>query len=161
DAVALLRGHQPEGRFPSQAEDDEARAIAQLLKGFTLAVETAAIYLGRHPGEDACLVFRGRLIKAGLVPGGKVAEEDPAVAVRHPERSLGKTLAITFETLSPETLHLLTLASLLPADAIALPWLEAVAARPATRDGATVSTSTSRVTTDLLLSLRLLQPTDV
>ena len=49
DALALMRSHQPEGRFASQDEEKEARQIVQLLRGFTLAVETAAIYLGRHP----------------------------------------------------------------------------------------------------------------
>ncbi len=49
DALALMRSHQPEGRFASQQEDDRARAIVRLLRGFTLAVETAAIYLGATP----------------------------------------------------------------------------------------------------------------
>jgi len=61
DALALLRSHQPEGRFPSQAEDDEAGAIARLLEGFTQAVETAAIYLGRHPSSNSSRRLRERL----------------------------------------------------------------------------------------------------
>jgi len=160
DAVALLRGHQPEGRFPSQTEDGEARAIARLLEGFTLAVETAGIYLGRHPAPDICRRYRERL-ERGLLPESETSAGDPAVAVRHRERLLARTLEPTFETLSPEAAHLLTLGSLLPAAAIALPWLEAAAARPVTGDNGTVSASALRATTDVLLGLRLLQPADV
>jgi hypothetical protein len=37
DAPALLRSHQPEGRFVNLAEDNQARTIARLLGGFTSA----------------------------------------------------------------------------------------------------------------------------
>ncbi len=47
DAMALMRSHQPQGRFAGE-EENEARRIVRLLRGFTLAVETAAIYLGRR-----------------------------------------------------------------------------------------------------------------
>jgi hypothetical protein len=50
---------------------------------------------------------------------------------------------------------------LLPADFIALPWLEAVAVRPVAGNNVTVPTSAFRATTGLLFGLRLLQPTDV
>ena len=58
DALALMRSHQPEGRFANEQEDNEARAIVRLLRGFTLAVETAAIYLGRDTVPDPCHRFR-------------------------------------------------------------------------------------------------------
>ncbi|MFI5459990.1 MAG: tetratricopeptide repeat protein [Isosphaerales bacterium] len=151
DALALLRSHQPDGRFPSQAEDDEARAIARLLEGFTLAVETTAIYLGRHPGSDSCRRLRERL-RTELLAESETSAGDPSVAVRHRERLLATTLEPTFETLSPEAIHLLTLASLLPADAIALPWLQAVAAQ---------QIQAFRPTVDLLQGLRLFQATEV
>ena len=164
DALALLRSHQPDGRFPNQAEDDEARAIARLLGGFTLAVETAAIYLGRHPGLNSCQRLRERL-EAGSerLPTSEEIAKDPTVAVRHRERLLGKTLAITFETLSPEAIHLLTLASLLPADAIALPWLQAVGANTsrAFHEDPSGPNAVFHQTVDLLLGLRLFQATDV
>ncbi|MFI5461532.1 MAG: NB-ARC domain-containing protein [Isosphaerales bacterium] len=163
DALALLRSHQPDGRFPSQAEDDEARAIARLLEGFTLAVETAAIYLGRHPGSDSCRHLRERLRKE-LLAESETSAGDPAVAVRHRERLLARTLEPTFETLSPEAIHLLTLGSLLPADAIALPWLQVVGAQQiqAFRDnGADPAGSLFRPTIDLFQGLRLFQATEV
>jgi tetratricopeptide (TPR) repeat protein len=149
DALALLRSHQPEGRFPDQAEDDEAGTIARLLEGFTLAVETAAIYLGRNASPDACRSFRARL-QADLLASSEQAASDPTVAVRHRERLLGRTLAFTFDTLPSEAIHLLVVASLLPADAVALPWLEVVAEIPAFLS-----------TVDLLQGLRLFQTTDV
>ncbi len=158
DALALLRSHQPGGRFVNQDEDDEARIIARLLGGFTLAVETAAIYLGRHAGENACRAFRERL-QASLLAESEKGAGDSTVAVRHRERLLGKTLAFTFETLSPEALHLLTLASLLPADFVALPWLQTVGsdAVPAFRDDAGAPSSLFRQTVDHLFGLRLFQ----
>jgi hypothetical protein len=67
DALALMRSHQPEGRFANEDKENEALRIVQLLRGFTLAVETAAIYLGRHPAPDACRQFCGRLCLAKLL----------------------------------------------------------------------------------------------
>lgn len=127
DALALMRNHQPGGRFASQREDDEARAIVRLLRGFTLAVETAAIYLGRNTAPDACRRFRERL-SPDLLCESETAATDPAVAVRHRVRSLEKTLALTLQTLTSESRHVLNLASLLPADSIAVPWLAFVGA---------------------------------
>jgi len=127
DALALMRSHQPEDRFARQQEDDEARAIVRLLRGFTLAVETAAIYLGRDTAPDACRRFRERL-SPDLLRESEATAIDSAVAVRHRVRSLEETLAFTLQTLTPEALHLLEIASLLPADQIALPWLKSVGA---------------------------------
>lgn len=162
DALALMRSHQPEGWFPSEAEDQEARDIVTLLEGFTLAVETAAIYLGRHPAPDACRAFRERL-QINLLEESEGAAGDSAVAVRHRERLLKNTLAFTFETLPPEVLHLLTLSALLPADQVAVPWLQALAADrfPHFKDGNGASSSAFRQAMDLLLGLRLFQSSGV
>ncbi len=46
DALALIESYQPGGRFRSKAERDAAREIVRLLGSFTLAVESAAVYLG-------------------------------------------------------------------------------------------------------------------
>jgi len=127
DALALMRSHQPQGRFEGEDEESEARQIVRLLRGFTLAVETAAIYLGRHPGADVCRQFRERL-SPDLLRESEQAATDPAVAVRHRVRSLEKTLDFTLATLTPEALHLLTFAALLPADQVAVPWLRALGA---------------------------------
>src|SRR6185312_7596236 len=147
---------------------------------FTLAIETAGIYLGRHAGPDACRAFHERLKAAGLLKSAEEPAKNPAVAVRHRERSLGKTLAFTFETLSREAIHLLTLASLLPADSIALPWIQAIATKafppldPTANLTALVTSTAPEIPqgkagipsdkfpeiVDLLLGLRLLQTSD-
>lgn len=162
DALALMRSHQPGGRFASQQEDDEARAIERLLRGFTLAVETAAIYLGRDTAPDACRRFRERL-SPDLLRESETAATDPAVAVRHRVRSLEETLAFTLQTLTPEAMHLLTIASLLPADQIALPWLKTVGAQrpPALAAAPSEPTSEFRQAEELLLGVRLFQSSGV
>ncbi len=156
DALALMRSHQPEGRFASQDEENEARLIVRLLRGFTLAVETAAIYLGRHPAPDACRSFRERL-SPDLLRESEQAATDPAVAVRHRVRSLDETLAFTLATLTPEAMHLLTFAALLPADQVAVPWLRVLGAEryPAFQNS---EGNTFRQPLELLLGLRLFQP---
>lgn len=158
DALALMRSHQPEGRFASQQEDDEARAIVRLLRGFTLAVETAAIYLGRDTAPEACRRFRERL-SPDLLRESETAATDPAVAVRHRVRSLEETLAFTLQTLTPEATHVLNIASLLPADQIALPWLKTVGAEkfPAFAAEPAEPNSAFRQAEELLLGLRLFQ----
>ena len=50
------------------------------------------------------------------------------MAVRHRVRSLDETLAFTLATLTPEAMHLLTFAALLPADQVAVPWLRVLGA---------------------------------
>lgn len=156
DALALMRSHQPEGRFASSDEDNEARQIVRLLCGFTLAVETAAIYLGRHPAPDACRLFHERL-SPDLLRESEQAASDTAVAVRHRTRSLDETLALTLATLTPEAMHLLTFAALLPADQVAVSWLRALSAEryPAFKDSESNAFSQPL---DLLLGLRLFQP---
>jgi tetratricopeptide (TPR) repeat protein len=158
DALALMRSHQPTGRFASEDEENEARRIVQLLRGFTLAVETAAIYLGRHAAPDACRKFRERL-SPDLLRESEQAATDPTVAVRHRIRSLDETLAFTLATLTHEAMELLTFASLLPADQVAVPWLRALAAEryPAFKDE---QSSAFQTPLELLLGLRLFQPGD-
>ncbi|MFZ4766823.1 MAG: TIR domain-containing protein, partial [Roseimicrobium sp.] len=158
DALALMRSHQPEGRFSSEAEDEEARQIVHLLRGFTLAVETAAIYLGRHPAADACRSFRERL-SPDLLRESEEAATDATVAVRHRVRSLEETLAFTLETLTPEALRLLQISSLLPADQVAVPWLLALGAAniPAFKDAAGAASEEFGTPLAHLLGLRMFQ----
>jgi tetratricopeptide (TPR) repeat protein len=158
DALALMRSHQPEGCFGSQEEDDEARAIVRLLRGFTLAVETAAVYLGRNIAPDACRRFRKRL-SPDLLKESETAASDATVAIRHRVRSLEETLSFTLQTLSAEAMHLLRISSLLPADQIALPWLKEVGARKYSAFAAepTEPNSAFLEAEELLLGLRLFQ----
>ncbi|MGO9776029.1 MAG: tetratricopeptide repeat protein [Terracidiphilus sp.] len=156
DALALMRSHQLEGRFASSDEDNEARQIVRVLRGFTLAVETAAIYLGRHPAPDACHLFRERL-SPDLLRESEQAATDLAVAVRHSVRSLDETLAFTLATLTPEAMHLLTFAAMLPADQVAVPWLRVLGEEryPAFHEN---EGNAFDQPLELLLGLRLFQP---
>jgi predicted ATPase len=79
DALALLRTHQPGRRFPTQQADDDAREIVRVLDGFTLAVETAAIYLGRHADTVTCAEFL-RQLRARLLEHSEDAAGDETVA---------------------------------------------------------------------------------
>ena len=74
DALALIESYQPDGRFGGRAcpepveraERDAAREIVRLLGCFTLAVESAAVYLGQFANDVTCAAFLARLKKEGL-----------------------------------------------------------------------------------------------
>ena len=149
DAFALMQSHQPQRRFASVQEAVAAREIVRQLDRFTLAVETAAIFLGRHPAPDACRNFLRRL-QTDLLRESEAAAADPAVAVRHRERLLEKTLAITLETVTPAAAQLLSLACLLPADHVASSWLATLSGLPR---------NVLRKAIELLSGLRLFQAT--
>jgi len=162
DALALIRAHQPERHFADAGDESAAREVVELLAGFTLAVETAAIYLGRHAAPGVIATLAGRL-RAIRLPTSEDVAANPVVAVRHREKLLEITLASTFETLSAEHQHVLALAALLPPDLIALPWLRAIAGktRPELRaDSGTLATARWNRLTEWLLGLRLFQPTE-
>lgn len=159
DAFALVRAHQPGASF-SHGDAPAARELVAILDGFTLAVETAAIYLGRHAAPGVIEGYIERLRRA-VLSESESAAADPRVAVRHKEKLLEHTLAITFETLGAEQLHVLALAALLPADQVALPWLRSVAREqfpaPEQDDGPSDVDSSWRLAASLV-SLRLFQP---
>ena len=97
-----------------------------LLGRLTLAVEIAAVYLGQFP-EVSCAAFCERLKREGLT-GLEGAAQETTEGVRHAEKSLSATLRPTLERLGKAERLTLTLAALLPADHVALPWIRAVAA---------------------------------
>jgi hypothetical protein len=66
DALALVESYQPDRRFRSELERDAAREIVRLLGCFTLAVESAAVYLGHFANDVTCAAFLARLEKEGL-----------------------------------------------------------------------------------------------
>jgi hypothetical protein len=51
DALQLIRQHQPDQIFPTPEEERAAAEIIEALGGLTLAIETAAIYLGQHASQ--------------------------------------------------------------------------------------------------------------
>lgn len=98
DALALMESYMPRGCFRSEAERDVAREIVRLLDGFTLAVESAAVYLGQYANDVTCAGFLARLKKSGLA-GLDAAADQSSEAVLHGEKRLGATLQPTLERL--------------------------------------------------------------
>ncbi len=126
DALSLIESHQRGGRFRDAAERDAAREIVRLLGGFTLAVEEAAVYLGRYP-EVTCAAFLARLRREGLEGLDNAAGQSGA-GVRHGEIRLDATLRPMLERLSAAERLVMDYAALLPPDHAALPWLRELAA---------------------------------
>jgi hypothetical protein len=99
DAIALIERYQPEGEFPDDAAREAAREIVGLLGRFTLAVETAAVFLGQFADDVNCADFRDRLKKEGL-KGLEEAAGETSEGVRHGEKRLTVTLRPTLERLA-------------------------------------------------------------
>ena len=127
DALALIESYQPGGRFRDAAERGAAEEIVRLLGRFTLAVETAAVFLGQFADDVTCAGFRDRLKKQGLT-GLEGAASATSEGVRHGEKSLSATLAPTLERLGEPERLALAYAALLPPDHVPLPWLRALMA---------------------------------
>lgn len=127
DALDLIESFQPSGKFPGEAERDDAREIVRLLGRFTLAVEAAAVYLGQFSGDVTCSGFLARLKKEGL-EGLEGAARQTTEGLLHDEKSLTATLRPTLDRLDEPEKLALTYGALLPADQIALPWIRALVA---------------------------------
>jgi hypothetical protein len=127
DAIALIERYQPDGEFPSEAAREAARQIVGLLGRFTLAVETAAVFLGQFADDVSCVAFRDRLKKEGLT-GLEDAAGETSEGVRHGEKRLTATLRPTLERLGEPEKLALSFAALLPADHVALPWVRKLVA---------------------------------
>jgi tetratricopeptide (TPR) repeat protein len=163
DALALIESYQPDGRFCSDAERDAAREIVRLLGCFTLAVESAAVYLGQFANDVTCAAFLARLKREGL-EGLDVAATQSSEGVLHEEKRLGATLRPTLERLSTSEKLALTFSSFLPADQVALPWLRALVAKKfpeMERDAEPGYPDPWKNLLRRLFSLRLLQATGV
>jgi tetratricopeptide (TPR) repeat protein len=127
DAIALIERYQPNGKFAVQAERRAAEEIVRLLGGFTLAVETAAVFLGQFAEDVSCAAFLDRLRKEGLV-GLETAAGETSEGVRHGEKLLTATLRPTLERLSDAERLALLIGAILPADHVALPWVRVAVA---------------------------------
>jgi hypothetical protein len=91
DALALIRSHQPDARFAAAEDEAAGRELVGLLGGFTLAVETAAIYLGRQRAAGAIVAYVESLRREPLIASEEFAK-DPRVAVRRKEKLLERIL---------------------------------------------------------------------
>lgn len=127
DALALIESYQPNGQFRSEAERDAAREIVRLLGCFTLAVESAAVYLGQFANDVTCAAFLARLKKEGL-EGLDTAATQSSEGVLHGEKRLSATLQPTLERLGAAEKLALEFAALLPPDQVPLPWLRVLVA---------------------------------
>src|SRR6185312_303230 len=124
-AVELIESYQPGGRFSDQLQRAAAEEIVRYLNGFTLAVETVALFLGQFAYDVSCADFLARLKTSGLHAFEGAASET-SEGVRHGEKLLSLTLRPTLERLSKAEKLALTCAALLPSDQIALPWIRAL-----------------------------------
>jgi tetratricopeptide (TPR) repeat protein len=122
EALALIESYQPGGHFHSEAESGAAREIVQLLGCFTLAVESAAVYLGQFANDVTCVTFLARLKKEGL-EALDIATSQSSEGVLHGEKRVAVTLGPTLERLSPSDKLVLGYAALLPPDHIVLEWI--------------------------------------
>jgi hypothetical protein len=162
DALALIESYQPDGRFRSEAERDAAREIVRLLGCFTLAVESAAVYLGQFANDVTCPAFLARLRKEGL-EGLDSAAGQSSEGVLHGEKRLSATLQPTLERLGAAETLVLEFAALLPPDQVPLPWLRALVAKTfpeMERDAEPGYPDPWKNVVRKLLSLRLIQSTD-
>lgn len=163
DALALVESYQPGGRFRNVTEQEAAREMARLLGCFTLAVETAAIYLGHFADDLTCAGFLTRLRKFGLEGLDAGVKQSNGSGWRIEER-LNAALRQTLERLTGAEKLALNFSALLPAELIALPWLRVLVAKkyPEMEDDA--EPGRLQLWNNLLrrlFSLRLLQPTGV
>jgi tetratricopeptide (TPR) repeat protein len=132
DAARLIEDHQPDGKWhaaTAAADAAAAREIARELGGFTLAVESVAIYLGLHP-DIRPADYLARLRAEGL-PSVDELPADAGVArqMEHREKQLRLVLDQTLAHLAPPERTLLDYAALLPPDSIPWPWLRELVAQ--------------------------------
>ena len=163
DALALIESYQPGSAFRNDAEREAAAEIVKLLGCFTLAVESAAVYLGQYANDVTCAGFLARLKTQGL-EGLEEASSQSSEAILHGEKRLSATLAPTLERLAPAERLALEFAALLPPDHVPLPWLRALVGKAfpeMERDAQPGYPDPWKSLVSSLLSLRLLQATDV
>lgn len=142
DAFALIREHQPardaarlHGDFVDDDEARAARAIVELLDGYTLAIEQAAVYLGISDTPPSELL---RLLKDG---GATVLDElgaasGSAQVILHEDKVTGSIVDQTIEDLPGRAREALAFAALLPPDRIPVAWLTELTATNDTDDWA-------------------------
>jgi tetratricopeptide (TPR) repeat protein len=138
DAVALIREHQPArdparllSDFTTSTEADAARAIVDLLDGYTLAVEQAAVYLGSSGTPPS------QLLEVLSEHGTTVLDDvggstEGAAAILHKEKLTAVIVDQTLNRLTPRARDALAVASLLPPDTIPWQWLQHLTEPPTT-----------------------------
>ena len=137
ESVSLLQAFQPSSsgghRADFRSEDDRAAAeeLAELLDGFTLAVEQAGVYLSTHP-EDTVRDYLDHLRSQSLTASDAMLDDDSKTRIEHREKLLSVILDQSLTDLEhtlPGSLQVLRLAAVMPPDAIPWPWLEELTKR--------------------------------
>jgi len=137
ESVSLLQAFQPnssgEHRADFRSEDDWAAAeeLAELLDGFTLAVEQAGVYLSTHP-EDTVRDYLNHLRSQNLTASDTMLDDDSKTRIEHREKLLSVILDQSLTDLEhtlPGSLQVLRLAAAMPPDTIPWPWLEELTKR--------------------------------
>ena len=132
ESVSLLRAFQPdhngEHRADFRSEDDRAAAeeLAELLDGFTLAVEQAGVYLSTHP-EVTVRDYLNHLRSQNLTASDAMLKDREKTQIEHREKLLSVILDQSLTDLEhtlPGSLQVLRLAAAMPPDTIPWPWLE-------------------------------------
>ena len=132
ESVSLLQAFQPSssgGHLADfRSEDDRAAAeeLAELLDGFTLAVEQAGVYLSTHP-EDTVRDYLNHLRSQNLTASDAMLDDDSKIRIEHREKLLSVILDQSLTDLEhtlPGSLQVLRLAAAMPPETIPWPWLE-------------------------------------
>ena len=137
ESVSLLQAFQPSSsgghRADFRSEDDRAAAeeLAELLDGFTLAVEQAGVYLSTHP-EDTVRDYLDHLRSQSLTASDAMLDDDSKTRIEHREKLLSVILDQSLTDLEhtlPGSLQVLRLAAVMPPDTIPWSWLEELTKR--------------------------------
>ncbi|VEJ60048.1 Predicted ATPase [Arachnia propionica] len=137
ESVSLLRAFQPDrdgDNSPDFRDEDDlaaARELAELLDGFTLAVEQAGVYLSTHP-EDTVRDYLNHLRSQNLTASDAMLDDDSKTRIEHREKLLSVILDQSLTDLEhtlPGSLQVLRLAAVMPPDTIPWPWLEELTKR--------------------------------
>ena len=132
ESVSLLRAFQPDrdgDNSPDFRDEDDlaaARELAELLDGFTLAVEQAGVYLSTHP-EVTVRDYLNHLRSQNLTVSDAMLDDDSKTRIEHREKLLSVILDQSLTDLEhtlPGSLQVLRLAAAMPPDAIPWPWLK-------------------------------------
>ncbi len=103
-------------------EETAAREIAEILCGFTLAVEIVGTYL--YAQDTICYTdYRDGLKKLGIKRLDETADRSNIKLHWHKRENLSALLASTFNSLSKDEMAVLRYAALMPPDTVPLPWL--------------------------------------
>ena len=137
ESVSLLQAFQPSSsgghRADFRSEDDRAAAeeLAELLDGFTLAVEQAGVYLSTHP-EVTVRDYLNHLRSQNLTASDTMLDDADRARIEHREKLLSVILDQSLTDLEhtlPGSLQVLRLAAAMPPDTIPWPWLEELTKR--------------------------------